>query len=82
MLNKQFLPHGFWCFWGGAAITAGGLLFSVWARRHLGKNWSQAVTAKEGHELITRRRSILSRLNVGFTSSRKGWKHLLFGMSP
>jgi len=53
LLNKRFLPHGLWCFWSGAAITAGGLLFSVWARRHLGKNWSQAVTVKEGHELIT-----------------------------
>jgi len=53
LLNKRFLPHDLWCFWSGAAITAGGLLFSVWARRHLGKNWSQAVTVKGGHELIT-----------------------------
>jgi len=53
VLNKRFLPPGTWCFWSGAAVTACGLLFSVWARRHLGKNWSQAVTVKEGHELIT-----------------------------
>jgi protein-S-isoprenylcysteine O-methyltransferase Ste14 len=53
LLNKRFLPLGIWGFWSGAAITAGGLLFSVWARRHLGKNWSQAVTLKEGYELIT-----------------------------
>ena len=53
VLNKRFLPPGKWCFWSGAAVTACGLLFSVWARRHLGKNWSQAVTVKEGHELIT-----------------------------
>src|SRR5271166_2510094 len=53
MLNERFLPQSEWCFWSGAAITAGGLLFSVWARRHLGKNWSQEVTLKEGHELIT-----------------------------
>jgi len=52
-LNKRFLPPGAWCFWVGAGITACGLLFSVWARRHLGSNWSQAVTVKEGHELIT-----------------------------
>jgi protein-S-isoprenylcysteine O-methyltransferase Ste14 len=52
-LDERFLPSGAWCFWIGAAITAGGLLFSVWARRHLGNNWSQAVTIKEGHELIT-----------------------------
>ncbi|HXZ33156.1 MAG TPA: isoprenylcysteine carboxylmethyltransferase family protein [Terriglobales bacterium] len=52
-LNERFLPLRPWCFWGGAAVTAGGLLFSVRARRHLGNNWSQAVTVKEGHELIT-----------------------------
>ncbi|MGB9510105.1 MAG: hypothetical protein WBU20_00335, partial [Candidatus Acidiferrum sp.] len=44
LLNKRFLPLGDWCFWSGAAITAAGLLFSIWGRRHLGKNWSQAVT--------------------------------------
>src|SRR5271165_6640566 len=53
LLGKRFLPSDAWCFWSGAAITAGGLLFAVWARRHLGKNWSQEVTLKEGHELIT-----------------------------
>ena len=52
LLNGRFLPPAAWCFWFGAPVTAGGLLFSVWARRHLGKNWSQAVTIKEGHELI------------------------------
>ncbi|MGB2676239.1 MAG: isoprenylcysteine carboxylmethyltransferase family protein, partial [Candidatus Acidiferrum sp.] len=53
LLNERFLPLGAVWFWSGAAVTAGGLLFSVWGRRHLGKNWSQAVTVKEGHELIT-----------------------------
>lgn len=53
LLNERFLPPGAWCFWIGAAVAGGGLLFSVWARRHLGKNWSQAVAVKEGHELIT-----------------------------
>ncbi|HXC97510.1 MAG TPA: isoprenylcysteine carboxylmethyltransferase family protein [Edaphobacter sp.] len=37
----------------GAVVTVVGLLFAVWARRHLGSNWSQAVTVKQGHELIT-----------------------------
>ncbi len=53
VLNKRFLPPGTWWFWCGAAVTVGGMLFSVWARRHLGKNWSQAVTLKEDHEFIT-----------------------------
>ena len=25
----------------------------VWAREHLGRNWSHSVTIKQGHELIT-----------------------------
>lgn len=52
-LSARFLPPEDWTFWIGAAITAAGLLFSVWARRHLGANWSQAVTLKQDHELIT-----------------------------
>lgn len=52
-LHTQFLPHTPWIFWLGAIITAGGLFFSVWARLHLGRNWSGIVTIKEGHELIT-----------------------------
>ncbi|HXX13827.1 MAG TPA: isoprenylcysteine carboxylmethyltransferase family protein [Candidatus Eremiobacteraceae bacterium] len=52
-LNRRFLPASLWSFWIGAAVTACGLLFSVWARVHLGKNWSQAVTLKQDHELIT-----------------------------
>ena len=53
LLSERFLAHGVWTFWSGAVITACGLLFSVWARRHLGRNWSQAVTLKKDHELIT-----------------------------
>jgi len=86
LLNERFLPAGAWCFWIGAAVTAGGLLFSVWARRHLGKNWSQAVTVKEGHELITSgpyalvRHPIYTGLLLGFLGSavaRGEWRGLL-----
>ncbi|KVE38274.1 methyltransferase family protein [Burkholderia sp. TSV86] len=38
--------------YAGLAISVAGLLFSVWARVHLGTNWSVSVTLKEGHELI------------------------------
>jgi hypothetical protein len=47
LLNNRFLPRGVWCFWTGAAVTTTGLLFSIWGRRHLGTNWSQAVTVKQ-----------------------------------
>jgi protein-S-isoprenylcysteine O-methyltransferase Ste14 len=51
-LNYQLWPQGLITFWAGAVITAAGLMFCVWARVHLGRNWSSAVTIKEGHELI------------------------------
>jgi len=36
----------------GLAVLLAGLAFSVWARLHLGTNWSVSVTLKEGHELV------------------------------
>ncbi|HEY4904986.1 MAG TPA: isoprenylcysteine carboxylmethyltransferase family protein [Candidatus Sulfotelmatobacter sp.] len=52
-LYVHLWPSGYWPFWLGAAITVAGLLFAVWARVHLGRNWSRSVTIKQGHELIT-----------------------------
>jgi protein-S-isoprenylcysteine O-methyltransferase Ste14 len=86
LLNERFLPHGEVWFWSGAVITAGGLLFSVWGRRHLGKNWSQAVTVKADHELITSgpyalvRHPIYTGLLLGIIGSavaRGEWRGLL-----
>ncbi len=36
----------------GIALLAAGLGFTVWARRHLGRNWSASVVVKEGHALV------------------------------
>ena len=36
----------------GVALVAAGLAFTVWARVHLGRNWSATVTLKDDHELI------------------------------
>jgi len=52
-LYRPIWRVGFWPFWLGAALTVGGLLFAVWAREHLGRNWSSSVTIKQDHELIT-----------------------------
>jgi len=52
-LYLQLWPVGFWPFWLGVAVTIAGLLFAVWAREHLGRNWSRSVTIKQDHELIT-----------------------------
>jgi protein-S-isoprenylcysteine O-methyltransferase Ste14 len=85
-VNERFLPPGALYFWSGAALTAGGLLFSVWGRRCLGKNWSQAVTVKEGHELITSgpyalvRHPIYTGLLLAFIGSavaRGEWRGIL-----
>jgi protein-S-isoprenylcysteine O-methyltransferase Ste14 len=37
----------------GAALCVIGISFAIWARWHLGKNWSGTPSMKEGHELIT-----------------------------
>ena len=51
-LGDRLLPLAAWPFWIGAVLTAAGLLFTVWARVHIGTNWSGIVTVKENHELI------------------------------
>src|SRR4030095_11162953 len=55
LLGERFLPGSGWRVRGaiGVVIALSGLLFTVWARVHLGRNWSGTVTIKEGHELIT-----------------------------
>lgn len=75
ILGERFVPFAEWVFWAGAAITLGGLLFSVWARAHLGENWSATITVKERHELVTSgpygivRHPIYSGLLVAFVGS-------------
>lgn len=52
-LFNTLLPPAMWMFWVGLAMTAVGLSFTVWARVHLGRNWSGLVTLKQDHELVT-----------------------------
>lgn len=51
-LYHQLWPAGLWPFRMGAAATLAGLFFAIWAREHLGRNWSDSVTIKQDHELI------------------------------
>jgi protein-S-isoprenylcysteine O-methyltransferase Ste14 len=51
-LDRPLWPSPIWLLAIGLAITVGGLGFAVWAREHLGRNWSGTVTFKEGHSLI------------------------------
>jgi protein-S-isoprenylcysteine O-methyltransferase Ste14 len=36
----------------GLWVTAAGVAFAIWARRHLGENWSAVVSIRSEHELI------------------------------
>jgi protein-S-isoprenylcysteine O-methyltransferase Ste14 len=51
-MRLRILPRDLWIANLGVAITAAGLLFAIWARAYLGRNWSGAVTVKVGHQLV------------------------------
>jgi protein-S-isoprenylcysteine O-methyltransferase Ste14 len=51
-LGQRFLPAAAPIEATGVAITAVGIALAIWARWHLGQNWSATITLKEGHELI------------------------------
>jgi protein-S-isoprenylcysteine O-methyltransferase Ste14 len=51
-LEQRFVPPGMTSCWLGLLLVALGLAFAVWARVHLGRNWSGTVTVKQDHELI------------------------------
>ncbi len=85
-LDARFMPWAPWEFWAGAAFSGAGLAFTVWARRHLGRNWSAIVTLKQDHELVTSgpyalvRHPIYTGLLAGFLGSAIAlgeWRGLL-----
>jgi protein-S-isoprenylcysteine O-methyltransferase Ste14 len=51
-LETRFVPDALATEWVAVALTAAGIGIAIWARWHLGANWSGVVTLKEGHELI------------------------------
>jgi len=51
-LAQRLWPHSLPAYGAGVTLLAAGLAFAIWARVHLGRNWSGAVTVKEEHELI------------------------------
>lgn len=48
----RFVPVSVWIMSGGLAVELFGLALAIWARRHLGRNWSGEITIKVEHELI------------------------------
>jgi protein-S-isoprenylcysteine O-methyltransferase Ste14 len=51
-LALRLWPRAALPYFAGMALLYAGLAFAVWARLHLGRNWSGTVTVKEDHELI------------------------------
>ncbi len=52
-LDDRFVPALVEVGAAGWVITALGMLFAVWARVTLGRNWSASVVLKHGQELIS-----------------------------
>ena len=51
-LKGWFLPQTFIFVGVGAVVQAAFMALAIWARIHLGRNWSGEVRIGEGHELI------------------------------
>ncbi|HEX6614856.1 MAG TPA: isoprenylcysteine carboxylmethyltransferase family protein [Gemmatimonadales bacterium] len=52
LLRRRFLPAGALFPLLGTVLVAVGLGITVWARRHLGRDWSSSVEVKEGQRLV------------------------------
>jgi protein-S-isoprenylcysteine O-methyltransferase Ste14 len=51
-LRGRFLPAGIMIVVIGLTVQLLSGMLGIWARRHLGRNWSGAVSAVAGHELV------------------------------
>ena len=51
-LTRRYLPAPQVLVLIGLIIQLSGLLLAIWARRHLGRNWSGRITIKVDHELV------------------------------
>ncbi|HEV2733080.1 MAG TPA: isoprenylcysteine carboxylmethyltransferase family protein [Terriglobales bacterium] len=52
-LAVRFVPNHPAIYALGVAITSLGILLMIWARRHLGRYWSDKVEIKADHQLIS-----------------------------
>ena len=86
LLSNRLLPPTHRVFFVGIALVVVGLLFTIWARLYLGRNWSGVVTLKKDHELVRGgpyrfvRHPIYSGLLLAITGSavvRGEWRGVL-----
>jgi protein-S-isoprenylcysteine O-methyltransferase Ste14 len=52
VLGLRFLPASAWLIALGLGLQIGAGVLGVWARLHLGRNWSGAVTVAQEHQLV------------------------------
>jgi protein-S-isoprenylcysteine O-methyltransferase Ste14 len=52
VLGLALWPEGNAAGVAGLLVCSAGVGFAIWARAHLGKYWSGAITLKDGHKLI------------------------------
>ena len=85
-LERRFLPNFQTGIWIGIGVTACGMALAIWARSHLGANWSAAITIRTSHSLVSTgpyarlRHPIYSGLLFAFTGTalaRGEWRGLL-----
>ena len=53
IFSRGIFPQSTVLDWAAAALSVIGVGFAIWARGHLGRNWSSRPAVKENHELVT-----------------------------
>ena len=51
--HPSFIPHTPEIQAVGTVLCAVGIAFAIWARIHIGKNWSSGPSVQEDHQLVT-----------------------------
>jgi protein-S-isoprenylcysteine O-methyltransferase Ste14 len=83
---RPFIPYDPLLVPFGAVVVAAGFGFSIWARRRLGRDWSDTVALKQDHTLVDTgpyrfvRHPIYSGIALAFLGtaiSRDEWRCLL-----
>ncbi len=82
VLRLRIVPDEPLYGWVSLLITVAGMVFTLWARFFLGRNWSATATVKENHELIRSgpyrivRHPIYSGLALAFLGTAIGFGEL------